>query len=643
MATLLLVGVALVAAAIPLSVAGSSMPAVAAQMAGMALIAGSAIGILATGNSVGAAFDSAIHPRFGVDDLSAFFFIIVAVVALPAVLYARDGLAHSPTRRPLTGLTAAFLLSLLGVVAARDVTTFLGFWELMTLIPAAAILVARRDEAVRRVVFIYLAITHLGGAGVWVAMLTLAHHGVLGGAPQTAFPQTLVIVAALIGFGTKAGVMPLHVWLPRAHPVAPSHISALMSAVMVKVALYGLVRVLFDWAAPAPRWAGLVLLGLGVVSALAGVLYALVQRELKRLLAFSTVENVGIVAAALGASIVLFSEGQPVWGTIAFGAAMLHMLNHAAFKALLFLAAGAFGHAAGTLALDQLGGLLRRMPWTGWAFIVGCAAIAGVPPLNGFVSEWLTLQSLLHVGYSSAAGVSVAGAVALVGLAATAALAVYCFVKVIGLVMLGAARTERAAEAVEQPWATRVAVVSLAALCAGLGAVPGLIFPALAKLAPGDVTLGSQPGLPLPGTGHLPTVGLLVALLVVFGLVRRATGVTRRAPVTPVWTCGQPVEAPLAWTSAGFTKPLRLVLEAVYRPQRELEISETPGGVERIRYRAEVPHLFDSLLYGPAQRRALQGAAFARRLQSGHLRAYVLYLLALILALLALVRFGGLA
>lgn len=643
MATLILVGVALVAAAIPLSAARSSTPALAAQLVGMALVAGSAIGILATGDAVGAAFDSSIAPRFGVDGLSAFFLIIVAVVALPAVLYGRDGLADSPVRRALTAVTAGFLLSLIGVVAARDVTSFLGFWELMTLIPATAILIARRDAAVRRVVFIYLAITHLGGAGVWVAMLTLAHHGILGGSPATAFPQTLVIVAALIGFGTKAGVMPLHVWLPRAHPVAPSHVSALMSAVMVKVALYGLVRVLFDWAAPVPRWVGLLLLGLGAVSAVAGVLYALVQRELKRLLAFSTVENVGIVVAALGASIVLFAEGRPLWGTIAFAAALLHMLNHAAFKALLFLAAGAFGHAAGTLALDRMGGLLRRMPWTGWAFIVGCAAIAGVPPLNGFVSEWLTLQSMLHVGYSSPAGVSVAGALALVGLAATAALAVYCFVKVIGLVLLGAPRTERAAEAVEQPWATRVAVGSLAVLCAGLGAVPGLILPALAELAPGDVTLGSQPGLPLPDTGHLPTVGLIVALLLVFGVMRRATAATHRSPETPVWTCGQPVEAPLAWTSAGFTKPLRLVLEAVYRPERELEISETSAGVERIRYRAEVPHLFDDLLYGPVQRRALRGAAFARRLQSGSLRAYVLYLLALILALLTVVRFGGLA
>jgi hydrogenase-4 component B len=490
-------------------------------------------------------------------------------------------------------------------------------------------------------VFIYLAITHLGGAGVWVALLTLTNHAALG-TTMSGGPQTLVVVTALIGFGTKAGVMPLHVWLPRAHPVAPSHISALMSGVMIKVAIYGLIRVLFEWATPAPRWAGLLLLGAGVLSAVAGVLYALVQHELKRLLAFSSVENVGIIVAALGAAVVLFADDQPQWATIAFAAALLHTVNHAVFKALLFLAAGAFGQAAGSLAFDQLGGLLRRMPWTGWAFVVGCAAIAGLPPLNGFASEWMTLQSLLHVGFSPTPVVSVAGALATAGVAATAALAVFCFVKVIGLVLLGPARSAQAAAAHERPAATRVALVVLAAACAALGALPGLVVPTLAGLAPGDVAIASGASLRLPDTGGLPAIALLVALAVVVAAVRHATSGARRAPATPAWTCGQPIEAPLAWTSAGFTKPLRLVLEAVLRPRREFELTEAPGGVEGIRYHAEVPHLFDDLMYGPAQRTALRGAAVARRLQSGSLRAYILYLLALILGLLALVRLGGL-
>ena len=303
-------------------------------------------------------------------------------------------------------LTAAFLLALTGLLAARDVTTFLGFWELMTLVPAAAILVARRDDAVRAAVFAYLAITHLGGAGVWVAMLALAQHGAIGDpaalAAAGAGTQTLVAVAALVGFGTKAGLVPLHSWLPRAHPVAPAHLSALMSGVMIKVALYGLIRVEFEWLGATPRWLGLALLALGLLSALGGVLYALVQHDLKRLLAFHSIENVGIIALGLGASLLFARAGAREWAAIAFAAALLHVANHAVFKALLFLGAGAFERAVGALELDRLGGLLRRMPWTGGAFLVGSMAIAGLPPLNGFASEWLTLQALLHVALRAA-------------------------------------------------------------------------------------------------------------------------------------------------------------------------------------------------------------------------------------------------
>ena len=239
----------------------------------------------------------------------------------------------------------------------------------MTLVPAAAILAARRDAPVRAAVFAYLAITHLGGAGVWIAMLALAQHGAIGDPAALAAAgtgaQTLVAVAALVGFGTKAGLVPLHSWLPRAHPVAPAHLSALMSGVMIKVALYGLIRVEFEWLGATPRWLGITLLALGLLSALGGVLWALVQHDLKRLLAFHSIENVGIIALGLGASMLFARAGAREWAAIAFAAALLHVANHAIFKALLFLGAGAFERAVGALDLDRLGGLLRRMPWTG--------------------------------------------------------------------------------------------------------------------------------------------------------------------------------------------------------------------------------------------------------------------------------------
>ncbi len=340
-------------------------------------------------------------------------------------------------------LTAAFVLALAGVLCARDPLTFLFFWELMTLVPAAIILVGGSDQGARRSVFVYVAITHIGSAGVWVSLLLLAHEGAIGDPSALADGsgvQAVVALAAIIGFGTKAGVMPLHTWLPRAHPIAPAHVSALMSGVMIKVAIYGLVRVLVEWLGGPPVWVGALVLGLGMLSAVGGVTYALFKHELKRLLAFHSIENVGIILLGIGACLLLRARGADEWAAFALAAALLHTVNHAVFKALLFLGAGAFQKAVGTLELDRLGGLLRRMPWTGATFLVGAAAIAGLPPLNGFASEWLTLQALLRVPAYGGVLDGVLGAAALAGLAATAALAVFCFVKVVGLVLLGPPR-----------------------------------------------------------------------------------------------------------------------------------------------------------------------------------------------------------
>jgi hydrogenase-4 component B len=625
-------------------VPATARAAAAVQLAGTLALAAGAVLVLARGTDAGAPFGNGLGPSFGLDGLSAFFLIVVCLAAVPALLAQEDALADSPVRRPTAALTGAFLLALVGVLAARDAVTFLAFWELMTLVPAAAILVSRRDAVVRNAVFVYLAITHLGGVGVWIALLTLAHEGAIGASMAPGGLQALVLVAALIGFGTKAGLVPLHAWLPRAHPVAPAHLSALMSGVMVKVALYGLIRVVFWWLGPPPLWAGLALLAIGALSALGGILYALVQRELKRLLAFSTIENVGIIALALGASLVLAHAGQPLWATVAFAAALLHVANHAAIKTLLFVGAGAFTSAVGALHIDHLGGLLRRMPWTGWPFLVGCAAMAGAPVLNAFVSEWLALQSLLHLSSDASAGIAIAGALSVAALGATTALALYAFVKVVGLVLLGAPRTPRAAEAVERPVRTRVAMVGSAGACVALALLAGLLLPVLARLAPGAVAVDGGPALDLPSTGGLRPIALVLALTLVAAVVWRLTaGGARRAQPTPAWTCGQAVRPALAWTSAGFAKPLRLVLEVLYRPQRESDVVVRDGVVQEVSYRAEVPHLFDTLLYRPLYRGALRGAAVLRRLQSGHLRWYLVYLAALVVVLLALVRLGALS
>ncbi len=631
---------------------GAALPrrppaAFALQAVGTALLGGAGAAVLLRGDSAGAPFTSDLAPALGIDPLSGFFLVVLAVTAIPTLVFARAYVPAGPAPRAVGALTAAFLLALAGVLVARDVTTFLASWELMTLVPAAAILAARRDAAVRAAVFAYVAMTHVGGAGVWVALLTLADHGAIGDpaglAAAGAGAQTLVALAALVGFGTKAGIVPLHSWLPRAHPVAPAHLSALMSGMMIKVALYGLIRVVFEWLGATPRWLGVTLLTLGVLSALGGVLWALVQHDLKRLLAYHSIENVGIILLGLGASLLFADAGEQLWAAIAFAAALLHIANHAIFKVLLFLAAGAFERAVGALDLDRMGGLLRSMPQTGAAFLIGAMAIAGLPPLNGFASEWLTLQSLAHLGFGGPLGVALAGAAGLAALAMTAALALLCFVKVVGLVLLGAPRSDAAAAAVEAPAAMRAGMFALAGLCVVLGIVPGLVVPRLAALAPGGdrVALGHHAGLVLPGTGNLPTLALAAVLVALTsGLV--ALRGTRRAAPQPTWVCGQSWAPALNWTSAGFTKPLRLVLESVLRPRRELEVVRDRGTVQAIRYAAQVPALAETLLYDPTVRTGLRAAALTRRLQTGNVRTYAAYLLALIGGLLVLVATGAL-
>jgi hydrogenase-4 component B len=383
-----------------------------------------------------------------------------------------------------------------------------------------------------------------------------------------------------------------------------------------------------------------LVLAAGALSAVGGVVYALFQHDLKRLLALHSVENIGIIMLGIGACLVLRARGADLWASFALAAALLHTLNHAVFKALLFLGAGAFEKAVGSLELDRLGGLLRRMPWTGGAFLVGAMAIAGLPPLNGFASEWLTFQSLLHVSAYGHVADGTAGAIALAALAATAALAVFCFVKVVGLVLLGPPRARADASAAEPPGPMRGAVVFLALACVALGAAPGVLFGALAGLAPWAANRPAAVGLHVPGTGSLPTSGValvLVGLTAAFVLLRG----NRRAASAPTWACGQRLGHELNWTSAGFTKPLRLVLEIALRPEREIAVVNEGGVVQSVSYSGRVPHLIDERLYRPLARLALTGARRVRRLQSGSIGTYAAYLIGLVLVLLLAARVGA--
>src|SRR5437762_13470823 len=367
------------------------------------------------------------------------------------------------------------------VVAAHDGLLFLLAWEIMALAPFFLVIFDDRQESVRHAAWTYLAATRIGTAFLLVLFVLLG--GLAGSSDFDAYRAILLadpglasvaFVLALIGFGSKAGIVPAHVWLPEAHPVAPSHASALMSGAMIKIGIYGLVRILTLLGTPQPWW-GWPLIAIGASSGVLGVLFALAQHDLKRLLAYSSVENIGIVLLGIGLGVLGLATGIPALAVIGFAAGLLHILNHSIFKGLLFLGAGAVQQGAHSLELETLGGLLKRMPWTGTAFLIGAAAIVGLPPLNGFVSEFLVFYAGFAAVMDPAASIALAGLMAIVAMGLIGGLAAACFAKAFGIVFLGSPRTAKAEKADEAAPAMRAAMAGLAPLCVAVGlAAPAL-------------------------------------------------------------------------------------------------------------------------------------------------------------------------
>jgi hydrogenase-4 component B len=594
------------------------------------------------------------------DGLAAWFVLLISVVGFAVGLaglgYGRSYVRHGGPR--LAAATGLFQASMLFVVLADSAFAFLLAWEVMSLASYALVVHEHEQPGVVQAGYVYLVMTHLGTAFLVTAFLVLfAASGDFGFAGFKTAATTLdprlrdaLFLLGLVGFGTKAGLIPLHVWLPRAHPVAPSHISALMSGVMLKTAIYGLVRLDWDLLGGGPAWWGGLLLVLGLISAVMGVLYALMEHDLKRLLAFHSVENIGIILIGLGAALSLGAFGQPAAAALALGAGLFHALNHALFKALLFLGAGAIQQATGTKDLEHLGGLIRRLPATAVLFLLGAMAISALPPLNGFASEWLTFQSLLALGSAASATWVAAGAVLAGGLLAlTGALAAACFVKAFGVAFLGLPRSEQAAGAREAPLALRGGMSLLAAACLLLGLQPGLALwllgPATTELTGASLAAG-QPSwlgrLAGPGGAQVDPTLLLGALLAFGGLallVGRLLGPTlvRRGPT---WACGFALDASMQYGATAFAKPIRLFFRSLLRPERAVnaEYGLSPYVPIRLSYQAGIRPVFERLLYRPLLAGLLGTAGRARAIQSGSLRLYLGYIFATLVVLLVLAR-----
>ena len=589
------------------------------------------------------------------DPLAGFFLLVIAVGVAPASVYAIGSAGGA--RRGL-GAYLVFVVSMCLVPLAANMMTFAIAWELMSLASYLLVLHERGSRESLRAGWVYAVMTHAGLAcllagmmllGAWTGSLEFADWraaapGLGGGARSVAF------VLLALGFAGKAGVIPLHVWLPLAHPAAPSHVSALMSGVMIKLGVYGLLRASFDWLGAGPPWWGVAVLIVGAVSSVIGVLYALVEHDLKKLLAFHSIENIGIILIGIGAGLLYQGAGLEALALLGVVAALYHTLNHAAFKALLFLGAGAVVHATGTRNIEEMGGLIKRMPWTAACFLVGSAAISALPPLNGFVSEWLTFLALLQNTHLARPSLSLAFALGIAGLALTGGLAMACFVKAFGITFLALPRSEAAARAHEAPPSMRIAMVLLAVTCVALGLGPTWVVPALATVAGallghttpvafGDwLTLRVSDGF---ATGSaLAIAAALGVALVALPLGLRVAGVSRRRRAYETWGCGRIGQtARMEYTATAFANPFKRVFDFLYRPTKKLDIDFHPESrffVERIEYENPTRSIFDDWLYRPVLDGLSGVARAARAIQSGSANLYLAYILAVLLIMLVL-------
>ena len=554
------------------------------------------------------------------DALSAFFLAVVDLGALTASLFALGYGEHESALERVVPFFPAFLAGMTLVVLADDAFTFLLSWEFMSLTSWALVMSHHRVPENVRAGYIYLLMASFGTFALLLAFGLLAGSDGLytfaqmRAAHPAAATAALVLLLVLIGASSKAGLIPLHAWLPLAHPAAPSHVSALMSGVMTKVAVYGFVRIVFDLAGTPSWWWSIVILTVAGITTVMGVLYALMQHDLKRLLAYHTVENIGIIFIGLGLALAFKAQGMLFAAALALTAALLHVFNHSLFKSLLFFGAGAVLTTAGERDMEHLGGLIHRMPQTAFVFLIGCAAISALPPLNGFVSEWLTFQAILLSPQLPSWGLKLLVPAVGALLALSATLAAACFVKAYGITFLGRPRTRGAETASETDWFSRVAMMVLASLCLLAGILPGLFIDALAPISSFLIGKSMPAQIGAQWLSIVPIAesrssydGLLVFVfmtvsgtLAAFAIHRLASDRLRRAPA---WDCGYPDASVLTQYSAtSFAQPIRRVFGTVVFRARETAEMAPPVDTRPARLTVELHDPIWEWIYAPLAR-----------------------------------------
>jgi formate hydrogenlyase subunit 3/multisubunit Na+/H+ antiporter MnhD subunit len=547
------------------------------------------------------------------------------------------------------------------VVLADDALFFLIAWEMMA--AASYFLVLYEDERIenRRAAFLYLVVAHVGAIAILLSFgimagLATGFRGFEGytfdAMREAELPvgwASAAFLLAFFGFSAKAGVIPLHVWLPEAHPVAPSNVSALMSGVMLKTAIYGIVRVVFDLIADFPWWWGALVLVFGLVSAVMGVLYALMQHDLKRLLAYHSVENIGIILIGIGLAMIFTAFNMSLLAALALIAGLYHTMNHAMFKGLLFMGAGAVLHATRERNMEEMGGLIRLMPWTAVLFLIGCISISALPPFNGFVSEWLTYQAFLLSPALPSPLLNLLIPLGAALLALTSALAAACFVKAFGVTFLGHQRGHHHGHVHEVRWSMRIGMLLAALTCLGLGVLPTFMIKWMDPLAEelvGGTIAASASGFgwmwltPIAAerasySAPIAFLGILAVVIVVYLLLHTRSGAIHRAPL---WDCGfEKVTPRMQYTATSFAMPLRRIfgfLFSIKEQKKRLPPEAHPAFPERLHYHLRVRDRFWNWLYQPVVDASFWLSRRIGRMQHGRIQIYLIYSFVTILVLL---------
>ena len=594
------------------------------------------------------------------DPLSLFFLAVIGLVSLPSLVYSFAYLKghYSPSRIRLNFLLSLlFIASMCAVVCAGTMLSFLVAWEMMSLTSFFLVSFDHQQAQSARAGLLYIVMTHAGTAFLIAGILLIRSasgswdFAACRAACQAMPPslKNLVFLFLFLGFGTKAGIVPLHIWLPVAHPQAPSHISSIMSGVMIKTAIYGMIRFILQILGVSGVWWGVCVLAAALASCLVGIIYALMERDLKRLLAYSSVENIGIILLGVGGCMLFTALGLPLIAVVSLAAGLYHVINHAVFKGLLFLCAGSVYKATGTRDMERLGGLIKAMPITAACFLAGSLAVSGMPPLNGFVSEWLTLQVFFQGAWQVQAGaMKLFLGVCAAALAATGGMAAACFVKAFGISFLALPRSRQAQGAKESPASMRGPMIFLSVCAVGLGLAAVPVFNLLVSVAGNSLGIEPPPaglhGLfmlaPLAGVQAGISTPLLGLLLVAGFVLAIVVWRPRRAAVSRTWDCGYYVlDCRNEYTAMAQTKPFRIAFSFFLLPYRRTQkMRDSFYHFKSFVYETHTTPVFRKYLYRPLAAGIFRTASSMKRLQAGSIHLYIGYIFAALVALLIFVR-----